>query len=182
MTEDYSQTLDYWTKYGAFGIEDNYQEQPDYIEAQQFWIPKKLELLTTFKDKPEVVRFINNLTLMCFYENNPPGAFCVSLILKDGNPQRPCYSHCFVDLIYDPKELMKKKIKISEYDGFQYDVYEQLMDQNYNDATFDDATIDRELLLSFLKTTGWEAVSSDDVSTIFTVVFIYFNSKIHVHF
>lgn len=174
--EDYLQTLDYWTKYGAFGVED-YQEKLDYIEAQQFWEPRKLELLTTFKDKPEVIHFLNNLTLMCFYKNNPPGAYCISLILKDCKPQRPCFSHAFIDLNYNPQEVMKKRIKLSEYDGFQYDVYDELMDPNYCDATFDDERIHREVTLAFLKTMGWEDVSPEDVSTIFTQLFIYFKGE-----
>ena len=123
-TEDYSQSLDYWIKYETFGIiDENYQEQPDYSKARQFWTPKKVELLETFKDNSEVVRFIDNLTLMCFYENGDD-SYCVSLILRDGFPQRPCYSHTFIDLVYDPKAPMQKRIKITEYDGFQYDVYD----------------------------------------------------------
>jgi len=180
--EDYLQSLDYWIKYKTFGlIYEDYQEQPDYIEAQQFWTPIKLELIDMFtnknKNKPEVVRYLNNLTLMCFYRNEGD-AYCVSLIIKDGGQQRPCHSHNFIDLVYDPKELMKKRIKITEYDGFQYDVYDELMDPNYCDTTYDDVRIDREVLLAYIKTTEWEAVSPEDVSTIFTRLFTYFNHGI----
>lgn len=171
--EDYSSSLDYWTKYGTFGIDEDYQEQIDYVKAQDFWKPIKVEFLTAYKDKPEVLRFINNLTLMCFYENDS-NTYCISLILKDGLPQRPCYSHCFIDLIFNPTARIKNKIKITEYDLFQYDVYEELMDQHYDDATFDDARIDRELLLAFLKTTGWEKVLPEEVSPIFTRLFEYY--------
>jgi hypothetical protein len=171
MTEEDTQSLDYWVKYGAFGIADDYKAQPDYIEAQQLWTPIKVELLKTYKDKSKVVQFLNDMTLMCFYKNNED-AYCVSFILKDGKPQRPCYSHSFIDLVYDPKELIKKRIKLTEYDWFQYDVYDELMDPNYNDATFDDERIYRELLLTFLKTTGWEGVSPEDVSTIFSRLFV----------
>ena len=171
--EEDTQSLDYWIKYETFGIVDeDYQEQPDYREAQQFWAPIKLELLDMFKDKAEVLRFLNNLTLMCFYRNKSD-AYCVSLIIKDGGEQRPCYSHNFIDLVYDPKELMKKRIKITEYDGFQYDVYDELMDPNYCDATYDDARIDREVLLAYIKTTEWEGLTPEDVSFIFTRLFEY---------
>ena len=177
--EDYTQSLDYWIKYKTFGrIDEDYQEQPDYITAQQFWTPIKVELLDMFKnkDKTEVVRFINNLTLMCFYSEKED--YCVSLIIKDGDKQHPCYSHSFINLMYDPKACMKKKITISEYDGFQYNVYEELMDQHYNDATFDDARIDRELLLAYIKFTGWDAVSPEDVSTIFTRLFEFYSNTL----
>jgi len=171
--EDYLQSLDYWIKYETFGIiDENYQEQSDYKEAQQFWEPIKLELIDKFKDKPEVLRFLNNLTLMCFYRNEG-NAYCVSLIIKDGGKQRPCCSHNFIDLEFDPKASMKKRIKISEYDGFQYDVYDDLMDPNYNDATFDDARIDREVLLAYIKTTEWKGLTPEDVSIIFTRLFEY---------
>jgi hypothetical protein len=173
--EDYLQTLDYWIKYETFGIVDeNYQEQSDYRKAQRFWAPIKLELLDMFtnKNKPEVLRFLNNLTLMCFYRNESD-AYCVSLIVKDGGEQRPCYSHNFIDLVYDPKELMKKRIKITEYDGFQYDVYDELMDPNYCDATYDNARIDREFLLAYIKTTEWKALTPEDISIIFTRLFEY---------
>ena len=103
---------------------------------------------------------------MCFYKNDED-AYCVSLIIKDGGKQQPCYSHNFIDLIYDPKKPINNRIKISDYDGFQYDVYDELMDQHYNNATFDDARIDREVLLAFIKTTGWNDLSPEDVSAIF---------------
>ena len=91
--EDYTQSLDYWIKYKTFGrIDEDYQEQPDYITAQQFWTPIKVELLDMFKnkDKTEVVRFINNLTLMCFYSEKED--YCVSLIIKDGVIKLPSYN------------------------------------------------------------------------------------------
>jgi hypothetical protein len=177
--EDYLQSLDYWIKYETFGIiDENYQEQPDYRKAQRFWAPIKLELLDMFTDKPEVLRFLNNLTLMCFYRNESD-AYCVSLIIKDGGEHRPCYSHNFIDLVYDPKELMKKRIKITEYDGFQYDVYDELMDPNYCDATYDNARIDREFLLAYIKTTEWKALIPEDISIIFTRLFVFFNYGIH---
>ena len=178
LTEEDLQSLDYWIKYETFSIiGENYQQETDYIEAQHFWNPRKIELLNIFKDKPEVLRYINNLTLMCFYKNGED-AYCVSLIIKDGGKQRPCYSHHFIDLIYDPKKPMKNRIKISEYDGFQYDVYDELMDQHYNDASFDDARIERELLLAYIKTTGWEALTPEDVCTIFTHLFEYYTSLV----
>jgi hypothetical protein len=160
-------SLEYWINFETFGIiDEKYKEQPDYVEAQQFWAPRKLELLKAFKANSEVLRFLHNLTVMCFYKNDE-GIYGVSLIIKDGKPQRPCYSHSFIDLMFDPNALMKKRIKITEYDGFQYDVYDELMDQHYNDTTFDDARIDREVLLAFIKTTGWNDLLSEDVSTIF---------------
>jgi hypothetical protein len=171
--EEDTQSLDYWINYKTFGIiNEDYKEQPNYREAQQFWAPIKLELLDMFKDKPEVLRFLNNLTLMCFYRNEG-NAYCVSLIIKDGGEQRPCCSHNFIDLEFDPKASMKKRIKISEYDGFQYDVYDELMDPNYNDATFDDVRIDREVLLAYIKTTEWKGLTPEDVSIIFTRLFEY---------
>ena len=178
--EEDTQSLDYWIKYETFGIVDEiYLEQTDYREAQQFWAPIKLELLDMFKDKAEVLRFLNNLTLMCFYRNKSD-AYCVSLIIKDGGEQRPCYSHNFIDLVYDPKELMKKRIKITEYDGFQYDVYDELMDPNYCDATYDDARIDREVLLAYIKTTEWEGLTPEDVSFIFTRLFEFYSNEIKI--
>ena len=112
MTEEDLQSLDYWIKYETVSIiSENYQQQPDYIEAQHFWKPRKIELLNIFKDKPEVLRYINNLTLMCFYKNDED-AYCVSLIIKDGGKQQPCYSHNFIDLIYDPKKPINNRIKI----------------------------------------------------------------------
>uniref|UniRef100_A0A6C0HGB3 Uncharacterized protein n=1 Tax=viral metagenome TaxID=1070528 RepID=A0A6C0HGB3_9ZZZZ len=177
--EDYLSSLDYWITYKTFGRNDeNYKEQIDYVKAQQFWGPIKLELLEAYKnkDKSEVVRFLHNLTVMCFYENDD-GSYCISLIIKEGDKQNPCYSHSFIDLMYDPNASMKKRIKISEYDGFQYDVYDELMDQHYNDATFDDARIDRELLLSYIKFTGWDALTPEDVSTIFTRLFEFYHES-----
>ena len=165
--EEDTSSLDYLINFETFGIiDEKYKEQTDYVKAQQFWTPRKLKLLDMFKDKPEVLRFLHNLTVMCFYKNDE-GIYGVSLIIKDGKPQRPCYSHSFIDLMFDPNALLKKRIKITEYDGFQYDVYDELMDPHYNDATFDDARIDREVLLAFIKTTGWNDLSPEDVSAIF---------------
>jgi hypothetical protein len=177
MTEDYSQSLDYWTKYGAFDIVDDYQEEIDYVKAQNYWKPIKVELLDKFKDKPEVIRYLNNLTIMCFYENGD-GTYCVSLIIKDGKPQRPCHSHNFIDLIFNPNALIRNRIKLTEYDGFQYDIYDDLMYQHYNDATFDEARIDRELLLAYIKTTGWNEISAEDMSIIFTKLFEYYTLQV----
>ena len=52
------------------------------------------------------------------------------------------------------------------------------MDQHYNDASFDNTRIEREVLLAYIKTTAWEALTPEDVSTIFTRLFEYYTPSV----
>ena len=180
-------TADDWCKYGAFGIDVDYKEQPEYIKAQAFWFDKKTELLEEYKYcNPSIAKFINSITVMQFYDEleEPAGLYKISLIVKSGYTGRETLanSYEFVDLFYDtrPGET-KYNITISTFDRFLYDLYEDFIkfDSTY---THDEEHLASNLCKEFIKSMHVEGVSAEDVSTVFTNLFEYFTSVPKIFF
>ena len=44
------ESLDFWIKNYALSADIDYKEKSHYIEAQQFWLPRKAELLEFYKN------------------------------------------------------------------------------------------------------------------------------------
>ena len=169
------ESLDYWIKNYALSADINYKEKTDYIEAQQFWSNRKLSLIEFYKGKTKVLDFVKNITIDGFYERD--GCFTISAIIKM-NYEKPLpeeryclqYNYRYLTLIYDPNMILKKQICLTDYDGFVYDMgmYDYMLD------TEDQAAIDNVLYGDFIKMTGYNDVSLEDLSAIFTAMFEYF--------
>jgi hypothetical protein len=165
------ESLDYWIKYYAFSADQDYKENPDYIEAQQIWSTIKCSLLYRYKDQPKVLEFIDNITPSGFYESD--GCFTVTAFIKMnyGKPKtKHRYFlqdyHRYLTFIYDPIMLIQKQITLTDYDGFTYDMgmflkYDYMLDTEDQDA------IDKELYEDFIRMTGYKEVGLEDISTIF---------------
>jgi hypothetical protein len=86
-------TVDDWCNYGAFGMDVNYKEQPEYIKAQEFWLDKKAELLEEYKYcNPSIAKFIESITVMRIHdsqEGEPAGLYKISLIVNLFYDTRP---------------------------------------------------------------------------------------------
>lgn len=177
--DEYS--LDYWIKYDTFGMNENYKEKPDFIEANKFWSNKKNTLYKIYKDKPKVLEFINNITICGFYTEDD--CYTVSAFIKLNyeipHNSSDYYSHNYhnyLTLIYDPNLIISKQISLTEYDGFVYDMA-MLLKYDYMLDTHDEDAIDKELYLDFIKFTCYNDITQEDFSNIFTEVFSYFSTK-----
>jgi len=180
-------TADEWCKHGAFGVDMDYKEKPEYILAQAFWLDKKAELLEEYKYcNPSIAKFINSITVMQFHDEleEPIGLYKILLIFKDGYEGRQTLanSHEFVHLFYDtrPGET-KNNITISTFDWFTYDLYEDFIKF---DPTYikDEEHFVSNLCKEFIKSMHLEEVSAEDVSHIFTALFEYYPKHLHIKF
>ena len=169
------ESLDFWIKNYALSADIDYKEKSDYIEAQEFWLPRKAELLEFYKDKTKVLDFVKNITIDGFYERD--GCFSISAIIKMNyeKPQpehRYCLQnyHSYLTLIYDPNMLLQKQICLTDYDGFTYDMG-MFLKYDYMLDTQDQEAIDKELYGDFIKMTGYNDVSLEDLSAVFTAMF-----------
>lgn len=179
---EYIESLDYWINYYAFGVDAGYKQKPKYIEAQQFWLPKKAKLLEQYKNslphRLQAELLIKNITIDGFYEID--GCFSISAFVKM-NYEKPtpkdCYclqnNYSYLTLIYDPNMILMKQICLTDYDGFVYDMGMFLKD-NYMLDTEDQEAIDKVLYDDFIKMTGYTNVKREDISLIFTTMFEYF--------
>uniref|UniRef100_A0A6C0HFL1 Uncharacterized protein n=1 Tax=viral metagenome TaxID=1070528 RepID=A0A6C0HFL1_9ZZZZ len=167
-------SVDYWINYCTFGIDKDYREQPYYSEAQRFWSIKKCDLIETFnfRNKPNVVEFINNITVLQFYEKDD----CYTMIgvikmhYKTPPTYEPEYNYKHFCFIYDPIMLIQKQITLTDYDGFVYDIG-MFMKYDYMLDTEDQEAIDKELYDNFTKIMGYKEVEFEDFSTIFNQPF-----------
>ena len=171
-------TADEWCKYGAFGVDPNYKEKPEYILAQEFWLDKKAELLEEYKYcNSTIAQFIKNITVMQFFDE-PIGLYKISLIVKScyEGRQTLANSHEFVDLFYDtrPGEITHN-ITISTFDWFTYDLYEDFI---RFDPTYikDEEHFAGNLCKEYIKSMHWEGLPMEDVSYIFTSLFRYYTA------
>ena len=174
--QDYDYTANDWCKYGAFGVDADYNKTPEYIKAQEFWLHIKAELLERYKDKYAVLKFVESITVMRFYEE-PVGLYNIELIVKSSYEGRQTLanSHDFVTLLYDsrPSET-KYNITITTFDWVVYDLYEDFIkfDPSY---TKDEKYFAMNLCKEFVKSMHWE-VSEEDVSHIFTSLFEFYTT------
>jgi hypothetical protein len=157
-------SVDYWIK---CCIDKDYKELPHYIEAQKIWSLKKCDLIEIFTNKPNVIEFINNITVIQFYEKDDCytmiGVIKMNYVNDDDDDYYPEYNYKHFCFIYDPIMLIQRQITLTDYDGFTYDMG---MFLKY-DYTEDQDAIDKELYGDFRKMTGYTDIGLKDLSTIF---------------
>lgn len=180
-----TESIEYWTKNSAFGIDYDYKGKPDYIKAQKFWDSKKNALLDIYKDNSEVKLFIHSITVLDFYEIDY--SFTVSLIVKyrqknkvllmhevDKNDSYQ-YSHFFVCLIFEPFSTIRKQITIYDYEWWEKNCYN--LDENDTEGD-----LDRKLYEGFRDIMGWDELKQGDLSVVFTVLFEFFSDRMKIEF
>ena len=126
MTED-PLSVDYWIKHNTFGMPNDYKDCPYYSEAKIFWSNRICSLFDIYKDRPKVVEFINNITVIKFHEKDDCYTIIGIIKLNCPLPEKLEeyyfeYYHKHFSLIYDPNMIMRKQITITDYDGFTYDM------------------------------------------------------------
>jgi hypothetical protein len=173
------ESLDYWINYYALSADIDYKEKPEYILAQEFWLPIKAELLKQYNNilphRLQAELLVKNITINGFYERD--GCFTVSAFIKMNYDKplpehRYCLQnyHSYLTLIYDPNMILRKQICLTDYDGFTYDMG-MFLKYDYMLDTQDQEAIDKELYGDFIKMTGYNDVSLEDLSAVFTAMF-----------
>ena len=187
MTED-PLSVDYWIKHNTFGMPNDYKDCPYYSEAKIFWSNRICSLFDIYKDRPKVVEFINNITVIKFHEKDDCYTIIGIIKLNCPLPEKLEeyyfeYYHKHFSLIYDPNMIMRKQITITDYDGFTYDMALRIKyEWDYMFDMEDQNAIDEELYDDFSKMTGYKDIKNEEFSTIFTRLFDFFNGKIKIKF